>query len=267
MRPSSPLSLSSNHRASGDISVIVPAADSTKGLPPPRIWRVVAIVIDIAITDAVDDGQQSRPIRCRLCSFILMYLCFILLFFTSSFLVPDGNENKWRRPGVSSPPTLSPTIEPSAKAERNIVHLLPLPPVPVAYVACPASHPLLPHCYIWGGRYFWHSFPTSWYHKDPLLLPRPCLCLFRRAARRHRYWGYSGCPRIIVYVPVEGIVQSFSFSSSYYPRASTADTYSSSSYGRLSLPPLLPLRLPLLLPGPLLTGGTISGRPIEAIVQ
>ena len=97
--------------------------------------------------------------------------------------------------------------------------------------------------------------------------PAPASASFAGAARRHWYWGYSGCPRIIVYVPVEGIVQSFSFSSSYYPRASTADTYSSSSYGRLSLPPLLPLRLPLLLPGPLLTGGTISGRPIEAIVQ
>ena len=70
------------------------------------------------------------------------FFYFILFFFISSFLVPDGNSNEWRRPGVSSPPTPYPTINPSSKAEQNIVHLLPFLSVPVPFVARPASLPL-----------------------------------------------------------------------------------------------------------------------------
>ena len=71
------------------------------------------------------------------------FFYFILFFFISSFFIPYGKENKWRRPGVSLPPMSSPTINPITKAERNIVHLLQLLPFPVASAACPAS-PLLP---------------------------------------------------------------------------------------------------------------------------
>ena len=117
---------------------------------------------------------------------------FILFFFNSSFLVPNRNENEWRRPGVSLTPLLPPSqmpppsgilkgtihsspnrkrrgiccaslssllrshsrlrrgrvdcvaINPSTKAEKNIVHLLPFFPAPVASVARTASPPLSP---------------------------------------------------------------------------------------------------------------------------
>ena len=71
-----------------------------------------------------------------------MFSCFILFFFNSFILVPDGNKNTWRRPGVSLPLTLLLNIDPSAKMERNINHLLPLLPVTVASFARPASLPL-----------------------------------------------------------------------------------------------------------------------------
>ena len=75
-------------------------------------------------------GTKYWPIRCRLCWFILTSFCVISIFFTSSFLFPDGNANNWKRSGVSFPPTSSPTIDPIAEAEKNLVHLLLFLPVP-----------------------------------------------------------------------------------------------------------------------------------------
>ena len=40
-----PLSLSGDHRSSGDASVVAPAAASDEGLPSPRLRRFVAIAI------------------------------------------------------------------------------------------------------------------------------------------------------------------------------------------------------------------------------
>ena len=85
MRPSQPLTLSSNHHTSSDVYVVAPATASSEGLPPPQFRRCIPIA-----ATTVDDDCQLRSIRCRLYEFILTFLCHPLFLYVPYPILPES---------------------------------------------------------------------------------------------------------------------------------------------------------------------------------
>ena len=94
--------ISANHLASGDSSVISPC----------RLQQKLPLTLEINFQALTVSGIND-------------FFSSLLLWFISSFLVPDRNKNEWRRLRISWPPT--PYLKSPPPEEACRVQSIPLP--------------------------------------------------------------------------------------------------------------------------------------------